>query len=434
MTGAIESLASTPSETTVRRSAPPAARHEHVGWPGAWIDDVLRDGDLLVAAQGVGEPTTLIRELLGADQLPAEVELFVGLSHSDALAGSEPVPLPLLSFGAMGPLGARAATGELNIIPCHFADVARLLQVRAPRRVVPLVQVSPPDAHGYHSLGLSVDYTYELLQVARAVVAEVNDQVPVTSAPRIHASAFAATVRTSRPPPQISSASAGETQERIAEYTAALVMDGATIQLGVGALPTVVGRALAGHTGMCVHSTLVGDWLLDLSRGGALNEGPDAVLVSEVAGSQDLYRYVVSQSITIRPVRDLMDSATLGSINRFVSMNSALEVDLSGQVNAEQVSSGYVGGIGGQPDLLRAAQRSPGGRSIVMLPSTALGGRQSRIVRTLTGNGVTTLRSGVDFIVTEHGVADLRGKSLAERTEALIGIAAPEHRAGLRAL
>ncbi len=426
MSGAVESLGPL-------RGAPPALEPDLQAL-SHWIPDVLRDGDLLVAAQGVGEPTVLLQTLLASAQRPRDLELFVGLSHSTALTDAASSPLPLLSFGAMGPLAASAVSGSLSVIPCQFSDVARLLDVRAPGRLVLLVQVSPADSEGFHSLGAAVDYTYELLPSARAVIAEVNDQMPATSAPRLHRSAFTASVRTSRTLPQVGQVRIStEVHRRIAQNVAALVPDGSTIQLGVGTLPSALGRALATRRDLSVHSTLAGDWLLELANAGALSEVPGAVLISEAAGSAGLYRHVASSGTAIRPVCELMDPAVLAGIDRFVAMNSALEVDLSGQVNAEQLASGYVGGIGGQPEFLRAAQRSKGGRSIVMLPSTAARGRLSRIVPSLQGSTVTTLRSGVDFIVTEHGVADLRGLTLAERAQALVAVAAPEHRAALLA-
>ena len=431
MTGALDSSPG----AVVRDSAPTSGEHHRRvvrrHHPVDWIAEVLRAGDLLVAAQGVGEPTSLIDAVMSSDRLPADVELFVGLSHSAVLARGGSSPLPLVSFGAMGPLAASAASGALSVIPCQFSDVARLLDVRAPHRVVPLIQVSAPDADGFHSLGLAVDYTYELLSGARAVIAEVNDQLPVTSAPRVHGSAFAATVHVSRPLPEVSWPRVNDVHRRIARNVADLVPDEATIQLGVGTLPAVVGSAIAGRRRLRVHSTLAGDWLLELATAGALSDEPGAVTISEAAGSAALYRHVLSRAVAIRPVHELMRADALARIDTFVAMNSALEVDLTGQVNAEELASGYVGGIGGQPEFLRAAQRSPGGRSIVMLPSTTGDGRHSRIVRRLRGNSVTTLRSGVDFVVTEHGVADLRGKTLGQRVDALTRIAAPEHRADL---
>jgi acyl-CoA hydrolase len=398
--------------------------------------DVLRPGDLVVVGQGVGEPTPLLERLLRDAGTVPDVEVFVGLSHSRALTGdaartgTDGAGGPsLLSFGAMGPLARLAAAGGVSIIPCHFVDVPRLLRLRAPGRLVVLLQVSPADPGGRHSLGVAVDYTYELVEHARAVVAEVNERMPVTSAPTLPGSAFAAVEHTFRPLPVVAPPTVREVHRRIAGHVAGLVPDGATIQLGVGALPSVMGEALSARRGLRVHSTLAGDWLLDLARAGALDDGPGAVTISEAAGSAELYRYVAAGSpVLIRPVCELNRPALPAGVERFVAMNSALQVDLTGQVNAEEISSGYVGGIGGQPEFLRAAQRSEGGRSIIMLPATAADGRESRIVRRLHGGTVTTARSGVDYVVTEYGVADLRGRSLDERAEALLAVAAPHHR------
>jgi acyl-CoA hydrolase len=400
-----------------------------LGWP----TEVLRPGDLVVVAQGVGEPTPLLEQLVRAGGALRDTEVFVGLSHSGVLAGEAARALSLVSFGAMGPLAGLAAAGAVSIIPCHFADLPRVLPLRAPGRLVVLIQVSPPDRDGYHSVGMAVDYTYELVGQARAVVAEVNEKMPVTSGPRIHRSAFAAVVHTSRPLPVITPPSAREVHRRIAAHVLPLLSDGATIQLGIGAVASVLGEALAGLRDLRVHSTLVGDWLLCLARAGALRDGPGAVVISEAAGSPALYRYVATSAVLVRTVRELNRPEALAGLDHFVALNSALQIDLSGQVNAEETGSGYVGGIGGQPEFLRAAQRSDGGRSIVMVPATTADGRQSRIVRRLHHGTVTTARSGVDFAVTEFGVADLRGRSIDERAARLIEVAAPAHRESLRA-
>jgi acetyl-CoA hydrolase len=370
-----------------------------------WLS-LIRPGDLVVVAQGVGEPTPMLEQLL--DAAPAGVEVFVGLSHSDAL--TRPSPLPLVSFGAMGPLGRPPLRGTVAVIPAHFDDLPRVLPHRG-RELVLLVQVTEPDQDGRHSLGMAVDYTYDLLGRARAVIAEVNAQLPVTSAPRLAGSAFDALVPTSRPLPVVATPGIGEPQRRIAAHVAGLVPDGATIQLGIGALAAAVGRALSEHRDLSVRSTLAGDWLLELATAGALR--PGAVVISEAAGSPELYKYVTASEVAVRPVREVTGPAAAGKIDRFVAVNSALQVDLTGQVNAEEIATGYVGGIGGQAEYLRAAQRSPGGCAVVALPATA--GRRSRIVPRLDPATVTTPRSGVDVVVTEHGTADLRGRSLRER-------------------
>lgn len=382
----------------------------------SWLS-LVRPGDLVVVAQGVGEPTLLLTELL--DAAPDGVEVFVGLSHSDALTG--PSSVPLVSFGALGPLGRAPHRGTTEIVPAHFDDLARVLPHRG-RDLVLLMQVAEPDAAGAHSLGMAVDHTYELLGRARATVAEVNVQLPVTSAPRLPASAFDARVPSSRPLPVVAAPEIGEPQRRIAEHVAALVPDGATLQLGLGGLSAAVGRALGGHRGLAVRSTLAGDWLLELVSAGALD--PRDAVICEAAGSPELYKLVTASDVAIRPVREVADV----DADRFVAVNSALQVDLTGQVNAEELATGYVGAIGGQAEYLRAAQRSRGGCAVVALPAAA--GPHSRIVPRLTT--VTTPRSGVDVVVTEHGAADLRGRGLRERADALIAVAAPEHRAALR--
>lgn len=396
-----------------------------------WITEVLRPGDLVVVAGGAGEPTTLLAALVDAAGTLPDLEVFVGLSHTDVLRRPGAAQLALVSFGAMGPLARLAAQGRVAVLPCHFTDVPRQLERRAPGRVVVVLQVSPADADGHHSLGLAVDHTWELLAGARAVVAEVNDQVPVTTAPRVHSSRLAAAVPTSRPLPEVKSGSPDDVHRRIAAHVAALVPDGATLQLGVGTLPSVVASALRHRRDLRVRSTLVGSWLCELAAAGALSAGPDAVVLSEAAGSQELYDLVAARRFPVCPVGEVAGPDALAAVPGFVAVNSALQVDLTGQVNAEELGTGYVAGVGGQPDWLRAAQRSPGGVAVVMLPATALGGRESRIVQRLHGGAVTTPRSGVDVVVTEHGVADLRGRSLTERAAALTAVAAPEHRDSL---
>lgn len=391
-------------------------------WPA-----LLREGDLVVSAQGTGEPTVLLEQLLASTALPP-IELFVGLSHTDVLTGDVPRAVSLVSFGAMGPLAGRA--GEVAVLPCCFVDVPAVLRRRATGRLVVLLAVSPVDADGCHSLGVSVDYTAELLDHADLVIAEVADGVPITSAPRVDTGRLDAVVGTSRALPVVAARAAGGTQRRIAAHVATLVGDAATVQLGVGALPAVVGAELAARRDLRVCSTLAGDWLLALADAGALAEGPDAVVVSEAAGSPALHGYAASGPVRLTTVTEVNRAAA--SAAGLVAMNSALQVDLTGQVNAEEIDAGYVGGVGGQPDFLRAAQRSEGGCSVVMLGATADRGRRSRVVRALHDGTVTTPRSAVDVVVTEFGVADLRGRSLDERAAALIAVAAPQHRDALR--
>ncbi|MTD14833.1 acetyl-CoA transferase [Nakamurella sp. YIM 132087] len=388
-----------------------------------WVQ-LLRPTDLVVVAQGTGEPTPLLEQLL--EHGPEGAEVFVGLSHSTALL--RPTRTTLLSFGALGPLGRPPLRGRVGVIPAHFDDLARVLPCRG-RDLVLLVQVGPADAAGTHGLGLAVDHTYELRDRARLVIAEVNDQLPDTTAPRLPATGFAAAVPTSRVLPQIPAGLPGEVQQRIANHVAGLVPDGATLQLGISSVAAAIGAALHGRRDLGVRSTLAGDWLLGLARAGALR--PGAVTISEAAGSAALYDWVVQAGVDIRPVPDILAPAAAGTVDDFVAVNSALQVDLTGQVNAEQTPAGHVGAIGGQAEYLRAAQRCPGGRSVIALPSVTSGGA-SRIVGRLHPGTVTTARSSVDFVVTEHGVADLRGRTVSERAALIVAVAAPGHRAALR--
>lgn len=393
---------------------------------------LLEPRDLVVIAQGTGEPTGLIRQLIQErDQLP-DVELFAGRSESGVLAMPGGSGLRWSSFGAMGPLSRLEAIGELAIIPCNFSDVPRLLRCRAPGRLVVLLHVATADPDGMHSLGTSVDYAYELLEDARLVIGEVNDQLPATSAPRVPGSRFGALWTSSRPVQVVEEAAPTNVQRRIAATVAGLVPDGATIQLGVGAMPAVVAEALQGRRRLKVHSTLVGSWLVGLAESGALARDTEVVRACEATGNAKLYEFVVNAGVRFLPVSELTRPGLLETIDGLVAMNSALEVDLTGQVNAETLDSGYVACIGGQADFMRAAQRSRSGFSVVMLPATASSGR-SRIVAALQQGTVSTPRSAVDFVVTEYGVADLRGRDLDQRRRALIRIAAPQHRKSLRA-
>jgi acyl-CoA hydrolase len=395
------------------------------------ICDYLRADDLVVVEQGVGEPSELVSLLVEQRESLPGTEVFIGLSYAGLLTAEAAKSLRVVSFGAMASLAQLAAAGLLGVIPCAYADVSRVLEARAAGRLAVLIQVSPAGADGCHSLGVGLDYTHELLASARVVIAEINDQMPPTTGPRIPGSLFTAAVRTSRPLPEVPTPAASELHRSIAASAAEIVPERATLQLGIGAVPSVVGGLLAQRRDLRVHSALVGDWLLELSDHGALSQEPGAVVVSGAAGSRRLYEYLATGDVTFEPIPRLSPPDVIANIPRFVAMNSALQVDLSGQVNAELVGDRYLGGIGGQPDFLRGAQLSPGGRSIIMLPATAAHGTKSRIVTHLDQGVVTTARSGVDFIVTEFGIADLRGKTLQERAKALIAVAAPEHRDAL---
>ncbi len=390
--------------------------------------ELLRPGDFVVAGQGVAEPVGLLTELIARQDELTDCRAFMGISYSGVATAGFARRTRLASYGAMGTLAPLQEAGVLDIWPVNYADVAAQLRHAAGDRLVLLIQVAPADADGMHSLGIGVDFTAELIEEARLVVAEVNDRMPVTDGPRVPAARFAATLAVSRELPQIPGAVPDATSRAIAAHAARLVPDGATLQLGIGSVPAVVAGLLAGRRELRVHSPLAGDWLLDLDAGGALSGSPGSVVVGSAAGSAELYGFLGSSpKVRFRAPSQLSRPDVLAGVPGLVAMNSAVQIDLTGQVNAEVAGDRYLGAVGGQVDLLRGAQLSAGGRSILVLPSTAGGGRRSRIVRRLDDGVVTTPRSGVDLVVTEFGVADLRGLGLADRRQALMAIAHPDH-------
>ncbi|MCU1413588.1 MAG: Acyl-CoA hydrolase [Microbacteriaceae bacterium] len=389
--------------------------------------DHLRDGDLVVVGSGVGEPEGLVAAL--GEQLGSlpRAELFAGISYSGLFTPELVGALPLSSFGAMGEIGKLAKAGLVNVLPINYVDVAKQLRSRNAHGLVLLIQVAPADADGNHSFGAAVEYAAELIDDARLVIAEINDRVPVVRGASVHTSKIDASIETSRELREIQSGEVTDVHRAIAAHIVPMIADGATLQLGIGGVPSAVASQLGEHRRhLRVHSGLVGDWLLDLEASGALDPAAP-IVVGGAAGSAALYDFLSTDPrVELRIIPELTRVDITAPINSFVALNSAVQVDLSGQINAEVAGDRYLGGVGGQVDFLRGGQLSHGGLSIVALQATA--GARSRIVRRLDQGVVTTARSGVDTVVTEFGVADLRGLGLRERADALAGIAAPEFR------
>jgi acyl-CoA hydrolase len=267
---------------------------------------------------------------------------------------------------------------------------------------------------------------------------EINDQAPWTYCDeRLEDLPVKAVIRTSRPVLEVPTGPVGATEATIADHVAALIPNRAVLQMGIGSLPGAILARLQHHQDLGIHSGLVGDGLVDLVECGALtnrfkNVDAGVSITGMLAGTKRLYAHAhLNAQLRLRPVTYTHDHRVLSGIERLHAINSALEVDLTGQVNAEMLGSRYVGAIGGQVDFIRGASRSLGGRAITVLPSTASQGRISRIVASLPAGVVTTARSDADVFVTEWGVADLRGRSLAERAHRMIAIAHPDFRDSL---
>jgi acyl-CoA hydrolase len=384
--------------------------------------------------QAGAEPQPLVHALL--DQLPdlGSRRAFCGLSWDRRLTRELPEQLSILSYGGLGELRALSRTGRLEVLPCHYAALPRMFAEGFLPTDVGFVQVSPPDAAGTCSLGIGVDYAADAIPHTQVLIAEVNQQMPVTTgSPRLPIDRFAAVVHTDRPLTQAPERAPDEVELAIARHVAALVEDGDTVQLGVGSLPAAVLDALSGHTDLGVHTGMITDGVLRLAEKGVITgarKEADAGLIvtGSALGTAELYSGLDRMPVRFRPASYTHSPATLSQFRSFVAINSAIEVDLSGQIGAEMRRGAYVGAVGGQVDFSRAAALT-GARSIIALRSTSRG--ESTINARIISGVVTTSRSDVDFVVTEHGIAQLRGRNLSERARALIAVAAPEHREAL---
>lgn len=397
------------------------------------LTQYLKRGDAIVLGQACGEPTTLIEALIKQGGSVGNLSAFIATSFSGMFTPEISDAFALSSMGAIGALRSMSAAHKLGIIPVHVSQIGPMITAGHIPCDVAMLQVSPADASGNHSLGLISDYGLAAARMARLVIAEVNEQVPYTHGETIPVSMIDIAVDVSRPPVEVQAAKIGATDEAIARNCAAYIVDGSVIQTGVGAVPDAILRMLHDRKNLGVHSGMLGDGLVDLAEAGVLTNARKEIDVGvsingALIGTRRLYDFAHNNpAVRMCATGYTHDAAVLARLSRLVTINSAVEVDLTGQVNAEQSGSAYPGGTGGSVDFVRAGARSPGGHSIIALSSTAKGGSVSKIVSTLSGP-VTTARSEVDLIITEFGVAELKGQTLAERTRRMVAIAHPDFR------
>lgn len=333
---------------------------------------------------------------------------------------------------------AAMAEGRADYIPVFLSEVPNLFRRGVLPLDVALIHVSPPDKHGYCSLGVSVDIAVAAVQMAKMVIAQVNPQMPRTLGDGlIHVSKIHALVAVNGPLPEMLPPQIGEVERAIGQHVAGLVEDGATLQTGIGAIPDAVLAALHNHRRLGVHTEMFSDGLVDLIRAGAVTGEhkrvhPGKIVAGFVMGTRKLYDFVDDNpDIAMLDIGYVNDTAVIRRNPRVTAINSAIEVDLTGQVCADSIGTRQYSGVGGQMDFIRGASLSEGGRPIIALPSQTSRG-ESRIVPLLkAGAGVVTTRAHVHFVVTEYGCADLYGKNLRQRAQALVGIAHPQHRAAL---
>jgi len=327
-------------------------------------------------------------------------------------------------------------SGLADFTPVFLSEIPGLF--RSGRMVldVAVIHVSPPDEHGYCSYGVEVGVTKSAAESAGLVIAQVNPQMPRTLGDSfIHVNQIDYFISADDPLPEVNPPPASPTQEQIAHYAAELVPDGATLQTGIGGIPDAVLRRLTDHKNLGIHTELFSDGVMEMIEAGVITSAAKSihtgkVIAGFVIGTRKLFDYVHDNPvIELHPTEYVNDPFIIAQNSRMISINSALEVDLTGQVCADSVGYEFYSGVGGQLDFVRGASRSKGGKAIIALPSTAKKGTISRIVPTLKpGAGVTTTRNDVHHIVTEYGTADLYGRSISERVQALVNIAHPDYR------
>ena len=342
----------------------------------------------------------------------------------------------------IGP-NARAAVndGRADYVPIFLSDVPRLFESRALPLDAVLVNATPPDRHGFCSLGTSVEAMHAAVRAAKKVIVQFNSSMPRTLGDSfVHVSDIDLAVEVDVPPYEHAVGPIGDVERKIGEHVADLVPDGATLQLGIGAIPAATALALRDKRDLGIHTEMFTDAVVDLVEAGVVtgarkqrNRGK--IVTAFVMGTQRLYDFVHDNPmVEMRPVDFTNDTHVIRSFDRMVAINSAIEVDLTGQVVADSIGRRLYSGVGGQMDFVRGAALASEGRAIIALPSTAAGGTVSRITPTIgEGAGIVTTRAHARTIVTEWGIAELFGKSTRERAEALISIAHPDFRDELAA-
>ena len=325
--------------------------------------------------------------------------------------------------------------GRADFVPIFLSEIPALFRSGRMPIDVALVQVSPPDKHGCCSLGISVDCSLAAVESAKIVIAQINPHMPRTHGDsNVHVSRFAATVLSDEALPEITPGVPSDVEQKIGDHVAELVEDGATLQMGIGAIPNAVLSSLKDHRRLGVHTEIMSDGVVDLVESGAVtceekHHYKGKMVAGIVLGSRRLYDFVDDNPmVSVMDIAYVNDTAIIRKQPRMTAINSAIEVDLTGQVVADSIGTYQYSGIGGQMDFVRGAALSEGGKPIIAIPSTTSKGK-SRIVGFLNqGAGVVTTRGHVHWVVTEFGSVNLYGLNLRQRAKALIEIAHPDHR------
>ena len=400
----------------------------------------VQPGDRVFIHTAAATPVTLVDALVArADEL-SDIEIFH--MHTEGEANytlpeyAETFHTNSLFIGSN--CRKAIAEGTADFIPSFLSEVPLMFRKNVIPLNVALVQVSPPDEHGFTSLGVSVDVTLAAIEMADRVVAQVNPNMPRTHGDGlVHIRNYDAMVWHEEPVFEMKPHSLTDVEKRIGRYIAGMIEDGSTLQMGIGAIPDAVLACLGNHKDLGVHTEMFSDGVVPLVKSGVINNRlkkshPHATVSGFLMGSRKLYDFVDDNpSVRMLDIQYVNDTRVIRQNPKVVSINSAIEVDLTGQVCADSIGTRMYSGVGGQMDFIRGASLSEGGKPIIALPAATRKG-ESRISAFLKqGAGVVTTRAHVHYVVTEYGVADLYGKSLRKRAKALIDIAHPKHREDL---
>jgi 4-hydroxybutyrate CoA-transferase len=391
----------------------------------------VTDGACVIVGSLAAEPRYLMQALAERATRLRRVDVWAGMLLSDySFLG-----IPSLRFTTWFPPGTLSrhpvALDRVRFLPLSWAKVAELVQVKA-RDAVVMLQVAAADEDGYHSLSLSAGHMGLALEEARVILAEVNPNLPRTRGARVHSSRLTMAIPVDSPVPAFPGGVAGDVERAVAARVAHLIDDDVTLQAGVGVVPDACLCALAqaGRTGLRIHSS-ASEGVVELARAGALAAGPAVVRAGEILGGPRLYDFVAgNEQVELVDARHTHFPDALMAIDRLVSVNSAISVDVYGQVNTEYINGVHRGAVAGLADFAHAANW-PGNRSIIALRSTTSDERHSRIVPRLDAETVSVSRDLTQFVVTEWGVADLRGATVDERRRALARVAHPQYRSSL---
>jgi 4-hydroxybutyrate CoA-transferase len=398
---------------------------------------LIKSGDRVILGHAVGIPTYITDALVDhkEDYENVEIVQMVPMGNCKFSAPGTEGHFRLNSLFAGGLNKKDIIEGRADFTPCYFSEAPDLFVEYLPIDVA-VIQVSPPDEHGMVSCGVSVDYTLPAAKSAKKIIAEVNDQMPRTHGDTaLHVSEINAFVVNSHPVIELPLPKIGDVEKAIGENCAKLIKDGDTLQLGIGAIPDAVLLFLKDKKDLGIHSEMISDGVVELVEAGVItnakkNFHPGKSVVTFLMGTKRLYDYANDNpAVSMFPVNYVNNPYIIAQNDNLVSINSCVQIDFCGQVSSESIGPNQISGVGGQVDFVRGAKMSKGGRSIIAIASTAGKGKVSKIVPVLdNGAIVTTSRCDVDYVVTEYGIAHLKGKCIRERAKALIAIAHPDFR------